>query len=164
VKKGLLVTLEYVNNLPVDAASTSTLTFIAERGAPGADFTVNASTKLVNGTLSRATPDRLRDAQVAVQLDAPLLRRVDTGTFLFSLSGKYQYLRRDAAAGLVAATTASGSIAVAQMKLTIPLGTSGAKIPLSVSFANRTESINEHDVRGNVGLTYDLDALFVRRP
>jgi len=41
---------------------------------------------------------------------------------------------------------------------------SGTKIPLSISFANRTELINEHEVRGNIGVTYDLDALFARRP
>ena len=155
VKKGLLVTIEYVNSRPVNAVSTSSLTFIAERGASGADFTVNVSTSLLNGTLPPATPDRLRDFQAAGQLDAPLLRRTDTGTFLFPLSGKYQYLRRDPAAGVATPTTPSGTIAVARVKLTIPLGANGAKIPLSVSFADRTELIKERDVRGNVRITKD---------
>jgi len=164
VRHGLLITFEYANNRQVDDTSTSTLNFIVEKGRGGTDFTFNASSDLVNGTLTPLMPDRMRDVQLSAQLDVPLLRRADTGLFLFSISGKYQYLKRDPAFGVSTLATPSASLAVAQMKFTIPMGTSGTKIPLSISFANRTELINEHEIRGNIGVTYDLDALFARRP
>jgi hypothetical protein len=164
VRHGLLITFEYVNNRQLDDTSTSTLNFIAEKGTGGMDFTFNASSDLVNGTLTPSAPDRMRDVQLSAQIDVPLLRRTDTGLFLFSLAGKYQYVKRDPALGPLALAAPSASLAVAQMKFTIPMGASGTKIPLSISFANRTELINEHEVRGNIGVTYDLDALFARRP
>jgi hypothetical protein len=34
------------------------------------------------------------------------------------------------------------------------------KVPLSVSWSNRTELIEESDVRGQIGLTLDVDGLF----
>jgi hypothetical protein len=50
-----------------------------------------------------------------------------------------------------------GHIGFFQAKLTIPLKDSGVKVPLSVTASNRTELINEKDVRGSIGLTLDLD-------
>ena len=55
-----------------------------------------------------------------------------------------------------------GTTAVGQLKLTVPVKGSGVRIPLSVTFANRTELITESVVRANVGLTYDLDVLFAK--
>ncbi len=52
-----------------------------------------------------------------------------------------------------------GRIHVGQAKLTIPMKGSAIKIPLSVSFANRTELLKEKNVRGHIGLTFDLDVL-----
>jgi len=34
------------------------------------------------------------------------------------------------------------------------------KLPLAVSYANRTELLKASTVRGHFGLTYDLDSLF----
>ena len=48
------------------------------------------------------------------------------------------------------------------MKLTIPVKGSGVRMPLSVTFANRTDLIKEKEIRGNVGITYDLDMLFAK--
>lgn len=47
------------------------------------------------------------------------------------------------------------------VKLTIlmPGLMAGLKIPVSVTFANRTELIDEKEVRGNVGFTVDLSKL-----
>jgi len=55
-----------------------------------------------------------------------------------------------------------GTIAVGQFKLTVPVKGAGVKVPLSVTFANRTDLIKERVVRANVGLTYDLDTIFAR--
>ena len=58
-----------------------------------------------------------------------------------------------------AAIAPKGHLIVGQAKLTIPLK-GGAKIPLSVTLANRTELITEKKViaRANFGVTFDLDA------
>ena len=64
-------------------------------------------------------------------------------------------------AGLVVPNT-KGDLAVGQFKITIPVKGSGVKIPISLSVANRTDLIKETDVRGNVGVTLDLDSLFAK--
>jgi len=52
-----------------------------------------------------------------------------------------------------------GHIGVVQGKLTIPIN-GVLKIPISVTWSNRTELIKEKDLRGQVGLTLDLDSIF----
>jgi hypothetical protein len=56
----------------------------------------------------------------------------------------------------------NGDIAVGQIKFTIPIGDLGIRLPLSVTFANRTDLIKESTVRANFGFTFDLDPLFAR--
>ncbi len=47
-----------------------------------------------------------------------------------------------------------------QAKLTIPLPfMPGLEMPISFSFASRTELVNEADVRGRVGFTFDVSRL-----
>jgi hypothetical protein len=48
-----------------------------------------------------------------------------------------------------------------QVKLTVPLPgfLAGLKVPISVTYANRTELIDEDEVRGSVGFTVDLSKL-----
>jgi len=52
-------------------------------------------------------------------------------------------------------------IAKVQVKLTVPLPgpLSGLKIPVSLTVANRTELIDEKELRGNVGFTVDFSKL-----
>ena len=52
-------------------------------------------------------------------------------------------------------------IAKVQVKLNVPLpgALSGLKIPLSFTVANRTELIDETELRGNVGFTVDFAKL-----
>jgi hypothetical protein len=51
--------------------------------------------------------------------------------------------------------TNTAPIYKAQAKLTIPL-LAGMEIPLSVSVANRTEFVNEKEVKGKFGFTFDV--------
>jgi hypothetical protein len=39
---------------------------------------------------------------------------------------------------------------------------SGVKVPLSVTFANRSEAVKESFVRANFGVTLDLDTLLAK--
>ncbi len=65
-----------------------------------------------------------------------------------------------AASGMV--LKVKGDIATGQIKVIIPVNNSGFKIPISVSFANRTELVKEKEVRGNFGFTFDFDPLFAK--
>jgi hypothetical protein len=55
-----------------------------------------------------------------------------------------------------------GTTAVGQLKLTVPTKGAGIRIPLSVTWANRTDLVKEKVVRANVGVSYDLDSVFAR--
>ena len=63
-------------------------------------------------------------------------------------------------AGTVMYLDEDSTIAVAQLKLTIPVKDAGVKIPISITYANRTNLIEENEIRGSIGFSLDLDALF----
>ena len=115
----------------------------------------------------------LRDVQAALQLDTTLANI--TGKPTFTLAGYYQYQNQPAAimigagnstpiSGIVlpgvAATLLApkGNIAVAQGKLTFPLK-NGTKLPVGITWSNRTELIKASEVRGHIGFDFDWSAL-----
>lgn len=61
---------------------------------------------------------------------------------------------------LMSAMVRKVDVGVAQAKLTVPVKGSGVKIPLSITYATRTEFVDEKIVRANFGVTLDLDDLF----
>lgn len=176
-----VVALEYSNNRPAGQPVTTNLRLVA-------DIPVAARTKLVlNGgvtlyddpkSIAAAGVARLRDAQVAAELDQSLGESAITGPLVFSLAGYYQYQHSPAVlnvdptnpvpgvafVGLSpnASTvfTTTGNIVLGQAKLTFTPPSSGIKIPVSVTFANRSELIDKAFWRAQVGVTYDLDSLF----
>ena len=91
----------------------------------------------------------------------PLGNVVRTGKFFLSFAGQFERLATDETAGGVLMAS-KGNIVVGQVKLTIPIRGTAFKIPLSFSFANRTELIKEKHIRGNFGLTFDLDSLLAK--
>jgi len=143
------------------------------------DFTANAVLKFYR-SVPTGGDNRVKDFNFTAQWDRPLGSVLEI-PFIFTAATKYQYIPKDVpvpASALVVPDTTEGTdappapaaspetgIAIApkghlwlgQAKLTIPLK-SGARIPLSVTFANRTELIKEKDVRANFGITFDLDA------
>lgn len=159
IAEGLLVTLEYTNERPTTGPTLSNTRFIAQVGG-GVDLTGNASVTWFNGT-PPAGADRVRDLQAALQVDVPLTRYSELGTFVLAFAVRYERLQTDPAAVLAGAQE-GGNVGIGQIKLVIPIKGSGVRIPISVTFANRTELIREKVIRGNVGLSYDLDSLFAR--
>jgi hypothetical protein len=112
-----------------------------------------------------ANTDSLRDVQGSVQFDIPFGDPEGIGRYVVTLATKIQHMPDDLVAGegtLFPGT--KGTIALGQAKLTIPVRGSAAKIPLSVTLANRTELISEKKVfaRAQVGFSYDLDAVLSR--
>jgi hypothetical protein len=160
VAEGLLVTLEYANNRPSIGSQLSTLRFIAAQGG-SVELTANASMTFFHD--GQPGVDRLKEFAVAGQIDVPLSRGSALGTFVLSAAARATRARHDPATPPELLATAGGAtIAIGQLKLTIPVPGAGVRIPLSISFANRTELIKESIVRANVGITYDLDAIFAR--
>jgi hypothetical protein len=98
-----------------------------------------------------------------VQTDTKVGGGLGGGDMLLSFSGRYERLNGDTidAFGVVTPGT-KGDLAFGQAKLTIPIADWGIKLPLSVTFANRTELIKESTVRANFGFTFDLDPIFAR--
>ncbi|HKS28113.1 MAG TPA: hypothetical protein VJS44_09850 [Pyrinomonadaceae bacterium] len=164
VAKAPIVTFEYLNDRPLNASSISRFRFIAETGlSRGFDLTFNGSLALFDERPATAE-SRIRDFQFALQLDAQMGEMgMGLGKPVLSFAGRYERLSEDITSsdGLAIPNT-KGDIAVGQLKFTIPIKNSGIRIPISVSFANRTELLKEKEVRGNFGFTFDLDTLFAR--
>jgi hypothetical protein len=175
-----VLAFEYAANRPALQAATSNYRAIL-------DYPLSRDTKLVvNGALTyydsvpagQAIVTRYRDAQAGVQLDRGLGDASILGPAVFSLAGYFQYqhspalLEADSAnpvAGVrftalpsdakkVFAT--SGNIWLFQAKLSLVPSGSSVTIPLSVTWSNRTELIDKPAWRGQIGISYDVDALF----
>ena len=173
MQKRPLVAFEYVNARTKDLPDTSTLRLIAEgQWGPRLDLTANAAwTMQHSGSVPLPEPQSvggMRDFQAAAQLDVPLgstEKRVsaETGIGAPVLAVAYlsQNLTKRAAVSFAghSFTVDPGWIHVLQATVTVPVKGSGVKIPLSVSVANRTELLKEKDVRGHIGLTFDMDVL-----
>lgn len=174
INKKPVFAFEYVNKRLVTLPDLSTYRFIFDAPSLGDRLSLTANlawTIQNNGTVLTPTPKTLggrTDFQVAAQGDYRLGRLER----LVSLAGgvgnpllTFAYLSRQ----LTEKTAVSfagynfdvepGWIHVGQVKFTIPIKNSGIKIPLSISLANRTELIREKEVRANIGITFDLDAL-----
>jgi hypothetical protein len=164
VAKGPIVTFEYTNVRRVEAVDISNFKLIAE-GAffhGHVDLTANASFTILNKVPSGTGLDRVQDVDLSGQFDAPLGDIPKIGSIVLSFAGKYKHMMQDTmmANGMMADT--NGDIGVGQVKLTIPVKGTGVRIPLSFTFANRTEFVKEKLVRGNIGITFDLDSIFAR--
>lgn len=179
VAKGGIVTFEYTNRREINLPSLSNFNLIAETGLfrGKADLTGNLSFTIFNEKPKSTDPTkpigRLRDFQLSGQLDVPLSNPLKTGNFVLTFSGKFQKIMEDtmmmnsAMTGMTGQTgmmmETKGNIGIGQIKLTIPVKGSGVKIPISFTYANRSELIKEKVVRGNIGITFDLDVLLSKK-
>jgi hypothetical protein len=161
IARARVFTLEYTNNRAVNAPDTSNFNFIAATGTGRRlDLTANASFTFFNKRpVATSLTNRIRDFQFAGQMDVPFTLG-DVGQFEFWFSGRYERLLEDAttAAGINIPNT-KGDIAVGQIGLNIPIRGLGLKLPIALTFANRTELIKEKEIRGNFGLTFNWDTL-----
>lgn len=107
---------------------------------------------------------RVRDIRASLELDWKLTKLTKLDKPTLSFSGQYLNLFTEPLGQKVTLNGVTidrrGPVDVFQAKLSIPVGSSGVKIPISFTYASRTELVKEKDVRGNVGITFDLDALF----
>jgi hypothetical protein len=164
IAKGEVLTFEYTNYREVNAPDVSNFRFIAEKGfGDNWNLTANASISFLNKRPTDVNVKRIREFDFTLLLEKPLME-LSFGRPIFSFAGMYQRIPSNILGpdGLVAANSA-GDVALGQLKLVIPINGTGIKIPLSVTFANRTEFVKEATVRGNFGFTFDLDRLLLGR-
>jgi len=176
-----VVAFEYASNRPIGQPDLHNVRFIF-------DFPLNKQTKFVANSAfafyksvpedARNSVKRFRDAQIGMQLDHALGRNSLSSAATVSIAGYFQYQNTPAVLELDPANplpgiaftglpsnattvfTRTGSIVLGQAKLTLVPGGSSAKIPISLTYSNRTELINKPTWRGQVGVTYDFDSLF----
>jgi hypothetical protein len=161
IAQGLIVTLEYANDRPATGPDLSALKFIAAQGGP-MELTANASIAFYHDEPALGV-GKVKHFEASGQVDLPLSRGSAFGNYVISVAARVAREQHDPATPPDLLATAGGAtIATGQIKLTIPIPNNGIRIPLSISFANRTELIREKIVRANVGITYDFDALFAR--
>jgi len=179
-----LVTVEYnftrqltTNNQTIAATQTgqkipdlSNINLVLEKGFSGAtapELTINAGGTWFNSR-DPANPNRgsVRDYRASLQLEVPLREIVNIGRPTLSFSGQFLGLINEPLGQPVTINGVTidrrGNMGLFQTKVSIPIKDSGIKIPISFTYAKRTELVKEHNARGNIGITFDLDTLFSR--
>jgi hypothetical protein len=119
----------------------------------------------------------LRDVQAGLQFDRQLGPERWENRPTLALTGYYQYMKENAILQFdqqsqtpivpiplprpaAEVLNTKGGIGIMQAKVDIPVGKSGVTFPLSISWSNRTELIKEKAVRGQFGISFNLDKLF----
>ena len=167
IEKRPLFSVEYVSQRESLQPDLSTYRFIGEGQKGRWDLAFNAA---YTGYNSRPADggSRFRDFQLAAEADRPLGNRQlrgqsknPLGNAVLSVGFLYERLSDSATVtfggrNLVAP---AGNIYIGQFRVTLPMSTSGVKLPLSVSVSNRTELLDEKQVRANVGFTFNFDAV-----
>lgn len=129
-------------------------------------FTLNASTTLFTSLPTGSTSGTIRDYRVSAQTDIPLPELPQLGKSTLTFSGLFLSLLEEPLGQKIlvngVAESRRGNIGLFQATLSVPIKSSGVKIPISITASNRTELIKESDVRGTIGITLDLDSLFSR--
>jgi hypothetical protein len=176
-----VLTVEYNNNRPVAQEPNSTFRMVFDIGIHKKwSLVANGAVSIYDNRPQVVGVKRLRSAQFGIQAQR------DLGTLSLlgaaALSGTYYFQQQHSPAVLnvtpgtplpgitlinLPDTAAKifgekGNIHIGQLKLVLSPGTSNARIPLSVSYSNRTELITKPFWRAQIGITYDFDGLFTK--
>ena len=169
-----LATLGYLYTTPTGAPATHSFTLaLAQVLHGGAQVTGNFAAEIYASVPTAASYGRLRDVQMAMELDSPVGGTAANPRATVSAAGYGQYQYDPAVLNVSAANVAPGTsipvsgqvlagqagwLGVAQGKLTLHLRP-GMDLPLAIKWSNRTELLPGSDVRGQFGLSFDLSAL-----
>lgn len=143
----------------------STFNFVVAKGSVGAtQFTANASTTIYNSIPAGTHIGRVQSYRAAVQADIPLPEITNVGMPIFTFSGLFMSLLNQPLGQTVVVNDVpisfTGNIWLFQSKFSLKVKNSGVKIPVALTYTNRTELNKESDVRGSIGVTYNLESLF----
>jgi hypothetical protein len=142
------------------------INLVASKGfTDGPELTANAGFTWFQNLPAGSTSGRIRDARVSAEFSYSLPEIKKIGKTTVSVSGLFLSLLEQPLGQQVLVNTVpvsrTGNIGLVQGKLTIPTK-DAVSIPISVTWASRTELVKESDVRGNIGITFDLDKLFAK--
>jgi hypothetical protein len=180
---------EYNDDRPQNQPSQSNLKVIlswrpsssgSSTSAGPLQLTLNGSAAWYDHAPPQGAVKRFRDAQASLQADRTLPDVTDRLGAALTLGYYFQYMADNAlltipSGNLAPGTSISlpgaasvllgtkGAIHIAQLGLTLTVKSTGVKVPLTLSYSNRTELIKANDVRGHFGVSYDLDSLFAGR-
>jgi len=155
-----LLVLEYSNNRPLNEPRTSDIRFVAEGPFFSGALVANAAVNLFDTIPIGA--ERIRHLEGSLQWDLPLKYRTEQSAVVLTLAGRVQRLQSGVVIQNALVPDTKGTIGVFQLKATVPIAESGLQIPISITWANRSELNKEKFVRGQVGMTFDLDSLIAR--
>jgi hypothetical protein len=170
--------VSYDDTFPANQPNESSAKFILSARPNGAQVTGNGTIEWYDQIL-KSNVSRLRDAQFALECDHTFGKTSAQVNPSLSAGYYFQYMVDNALLTLPSAALApgtsiplpgnasellntKGAIHLGQVKITFKVRNSGISIPLAISFSNRTDLIKATDVRGNFGLTYNLDSLFAK--
>jgi hypothetical protein len=180
IAKGQLLTFDWTTkrdpSLP-DLYSSTLIYEMTPFKSSTADFTLNAAVNWYRVAPKMVGASQFKDFNTVAQLDIPLGNYKPIGKFILSFAGKYQYVGDSvtnvtnavsgssvdkpsvpAIGGLI--PTIKGHLGAFQMKLSIPTGKIGVRVPLAFTAASRSEVFSKPDYRANIGIAFDLDTLF----
>jgi hypothetical protein len=137
---------------------------LAKAPLPNLDLTSNVSVSLF-GEKRNGMTSVLRDIRLGIEGRFKLRAMNSYGRPSLSFAGLYTYLHQTPLGLGVTAfngadITGKGHMGEFQTKLEIPAANNGVRIPLSLTVSNRTELIKESEVRGQIGVSFNLDSLF----
>lgn len=177
-----VISFEYADNRPVGQTPVSTFRLIGEVGwKKSNDLTFNGAF----GVYDSAQPvvagqpnSRLRDIEAGLQYERKLGSLPLLGTAAVDLSFYYQnqrsasILKIDPTQPLPGISFTGlpsnsnqvfalpGDIRLGQFRLVLGPGGSSVRVPIAVSYSNRTDLINKPGWRAQIGISYDFDSLF----
>lgn len=171
------LSFEYDENRLNGQPSNSLFNFIYSQSLSKWTLTGNAAIAIYNsGTSLSAGTQRLRDIQLAFGVDRSLSKLSILGVPVVSASYYFQdqtspaILNSSGSAstftGLPSSTNQlfaqKGKIYIGQFKIIFGNRESGMHIPIAITESNRTELISKPRFGAQLGITYDLDSLFVK--
>ena len=174
-----ILTFEYDENRPVSQPSNSVLRFIYSQQVAGWTLTGNGAFSFYDSTPSAAIPGagRTRDWQLAAEGDHDLPSLGFLGKPTFTAAYYFQDQVSPSIldvkpaepvpgitfVGLLSGATQvfaqKGNIHVGQIRVSFGKTGSGLRVPFSFTASNRTELLTSPTWRGQVGISYDFDAL-----
>jgi hypothetical protein len=129
-----------------------------------AQFTANMSTTLFNSTPPGSHAGRVRDYRLSGQVDIPSGTIPGVGDATTTFSGVFLSLLEQPLGQTVKVNTVDvntkGNMGLFQAKISVKVKNTGVQIPISFTYATRTELVKESNVGGNVGVTFNFDSLF----
>jgi hypothetical protein len=178
-----VMTLEYDYNQALDQIPTSTVRLIFDKGIGKSwSITANGAFALYDSPPSASIPggSRLRNAQFGVETDRKLQALSFLGAATLDTTYYFQYQNSPSILNVTPSTPLTGitltglpstatqvfakkgNLHIAQLKIALGTGATNVRFPVAVSYSSRTELLTKPEWRGQVGVSYDFDSLFMK--